>query len=124
MQEKQIIELSNIIAERPCSSTDCSKCVALGWRCKDYMKAERVLKAGFVRLPVKPGDTVYIINHNKITECKVCFVGINLQGDVKFNVADEGYHNVHEFWDSNIGVCVFLTEDDAINELKERKSYE
>lgn len=124
MDVKDIVELSNIIAERPCSSTDCSPCIRMGRRCNDYLKAERVLNAGFVRLPVKPGDTVYIINHNKITEWKVCFVGINLLGDVKFHVADEGYHNVHEFWDYNIGVCVFLTEEDAINELKERKSYD
>lgn len=81
-------------------------------------------KHRYIEVPVKPGDTVYIINHNKITEWKVCFVGINLLGDVKFHVADEGYHNVHEFWDYNIGVCVFLTEEDAINELKERKSYD
>lgn len=124
MDVKDIIELSNIIAERPCSSTDCSPCIRMGRRCNDYLKAKRVLNAGYVRLPVKPGDTVYIINNGKIKEWTVCFVGINLQGDVKFHVTDEGYHNVHEFWDYNIGVCVFLTEEDVIDELKERESYE
>lgn len=85
----------------------------------DYLIEKRV-----VVLPVKPGDTVYIINRNKIKEWKVYFVGINLRGEVTFNVADERLTTTYEFWDYNIGVCVFLTEEDAINELKERKAYE
>lgn len=88
------------------------------------LMTDDLLNAGVVVLPVKPGDTVYIINHGKITEWKVCSVGINLQGDVQFHVADELYHSVFQFWDYNIGVCVFLTEEDAITELKERKANE
>lgn len=80
--------------------------------------------AYLIKVPVKPGDTVYIINRGKIKEWKVYFVGINAEGNIKFTIADEGFQNTYEFWDFNIGVCVFLTEEDAINELKERKSYE
>ena len=87
--------------------------------CGHYTKAQKS-----INFPVVPGDTVYIINHRKINEHKVYFVGINASGSIKFTVADEGFHNTYEFWDSNIGVCVFLTEEDAINELKERKSYD
>ena len=88
------------------------------------LTADLMLSKGVVVLPVKPGDRVYVINHKKIKEWRVCFVGINSLGEVKFHIADEGYKNVYEMWDSNIGETVFLTEEDAINELKERKSYE
>ena len=83
--------------------------------------ADFFLSKGVVVLPVKPGDTVYIINRGKIKEHKVYFVGINSHGDIKFTVADEDFHNTYEFWDFNIGVCVFLTQEDAITELKERQ---
>lgn len=86
--------------------------------------ADHLIKHRVIITPVKPNDTVYIINRGKIREWKVYFVGINAYGDVKFTVADEGLQNTYEFWDYNIGVCVFLNEEDAINELKERKSYE
>ena len=85
----------------------------------DYLIEKRV-----IAFPVKPGDTVYIINHSKIKEWKVYFVGINSRGNIKFMVVDDRYEDTFEFWDFNIGVYVFLTEEDAINELKERKSYE
>ena len=85
----------------------------------DFLIQHRVLA-----YPVKPGDTVYVINHHTIKEWKVYFVGMNMRGEVKFNVVDDRLTSTHEFWDYNIGVCVFLTEEDAINELKERKSYE
>jgi hypothetical protein len=88
------------------------------------LTADMMLSQGVVVFPVKPGDTVYTINRGKIKEWKVYFVGINAESDIKFTIADEGFHNTYEFWDFNIGVCVFLTEEDAINELKERKSYE
>ena len=84
----------------------------------------QLIERGVVILPVKPGDPVYVINHNRIKECTVCFVGINKLGEITFNVADDGYDNVYKFWDDTIGVSVFLTEEDAITELKERQSYD
>lgn len=90
---------------------------------RDIM-SDDLLDAGVVVLPVKPGDTVYIINRNKIKEWKVYFVGMNLRGEVNFYVTDEKLTSTCEFWDYNIGVCVFLTEEDAINALKERKAYD
>lgn len=47
MDVKDIIELANIIAERPCDSEDCAPCIRMGRRCNDYLKAERAIKAGF-----------------------------------------------------------------------------
>lgn len=44
---KDIIELANIIAERPCDSEDCAPCIRMGRRCNDYLKAERAIKAGY-----------------------------------------------------------------------------
>ena len=87
--------------------------------CGHYTKASKS-----VNFPVLPNDTVYTISRGKIKEWIVYYVGMNSQGDTKFTLADEGFHNSLEMWDFNIGVCVFLTEEDAINELKERKSYE
>ena len=126
----RLIELLN-------SSGRCDKYVPGGCAACEYDKfedecekhltelmADDLLNAGVLAFPVKPGDTVYVINHGKIKEWKVYFVGINSAGDIKFTIANEGFHNMLEMWDYNIGVCVFLTEEDAITELKERNSYE
>ena len=46
---KDVIELANIIAERPCDSEDCAPCIRMGRRCNDYLKAEQAIKAGYRR---------------------------------------------------------------------------
>lgn len=49
MSNREIIELANIIAERPCDSEDCAPCIRMGRRCNDYLKAERAIEAGYRR---------------------------------------------------------------------------
>lgn len=49
MSNRDIIELANIIAERPCDSEDCALCIRMGRRCNDYLKAERAIKAGYCK---------------------------------------------------------------------------
>lgn len=124
MDVKDIVELSNIIAERPCSSTDCSPCIRMGRRCNDYLKAERVLNAGFVRLPVKPGDTVYTISRGKIKEWTVYYLGLNTRNQFSFNFHDKNLQNSRMACEEDLGETVFLTEEDAIDELKERQAYD
>lgn len=129
MKDK-LIEL--LFHDAVCSTGDTGECDSCKYNYADEpcfhrmieCLADYMLSQGVMVFPVKPGDTVYIINHGKIKEWKVYFVGINSQGNIKFMVVDERYEDTFEFWDYNIGVCVFLTEEDAINELKERKSYE
>jgi hypothetical protein len=78
-------------------------------------------KSRFIEVPVKPGDTVYNIHRGKIKEWKVYFVGMNSLGEFTFNIADEDLQNSRSVWDREIGETIFLNEEDAINELKERK---
>lgn len=121
-----------LFADVVCSTGDTGECDSCEYCCNEdacYKRmslciADNMIAKNVVVLPVKPGDTVYIINRNKIKEWKVYFVGMNLRGEVNFYVTDEKLTSTCEFWDRNIGVCVFLTEEDAINELKERKAYD
>lgn len=85
---------------------------------------DHLINGGVVVLPVKPNDTVYTISRGKIKEWKVYFIGMNSLGEFTFNMADTDFQNSRSVWDREIGDTVFLTEEDAINELKERKSYE
>lgn len=88
------------------------------------LMADDLLNAGVVVLPVKPNDTVYTISRGKIKEWTVYFIGMNSLGEFTFNIADKDFQNSRSVWDREIGEFVFLTEEDAINELKERKSYD
>ena len=81
-------------------------------------------KSRFIEVPVKPGDTVYNIHRGKIKEWKVYFVGMNSLGEFTFNIADKDLQSSRSVWDREIGETIFLNEEDAITELKERKSYE
>lgn len=74
-----------------------------------------------VVLPVKPGDTVYTIHRGRIKEWEVYFVGMNSLGEFTFNIADKDFQNSRSVWDREIDETVFLTQESAINELKERK---
>ena len=94
-------------------------------QCTDaQVRVDIMLSKNVVVLPVKPGDTVYNIHRGKIKEWTVYFVGMNSLGEFTFNIADKDFKNSRSVWDREIGETVFLTEEDAINELKERKSYE
>lgn len=93
-------------------------------KCEEYLTdlmADDLINAGVVILPVKPNDTVYTIYRGKIKEWKVYFVGMNSLGEFTFNIADKDLQNSRSVWDKEIGDFVFLTEEAAINELKERK---
>ena len=84
----------------------------------------QIIESGVVILPVKPRDTVYTISRGKIKEWIVYYVGMNTLGQFMFNFHDKDLQNSRSACDADIGEAVFLTEEDAINELKERKSYE
>ncbi len=120
-RQQQIKAMANMFAYRPCSGNDCAPCERMGSYCRDYLSSEKMYNAGYRRLPVVPGDTVFTIHRGKIKEWKVYFVGINLRGEFNIRIADEPLENSREFWDRDIGEWLFLTEEDAINELKERK---
>lgn len=77
MSNREIIELANIIAERPCDTEDCAPCIRMGRRCNDYLKAERAIKAGFRkcsewisvedRLPEKEGKYLICTDRGYVT---------------------------------------------------------
>ena len=83
---------------------------------------DTLIAGGVVVLPVKPGDTVYTISRNKIKEWTVYYLGMNTKNQFSFNYHDKNFQNSRMACEEDIGETVFLTEEDAINELKERKS--
>lgn len=85
---------------------------------------DTLIDGGVVILPVKPRDIVYTISRGKIKEWTVYYVGMNTLGHIMFNYHDKDLQNTRAACEVDIGETVFLTEEDAINELKERKSYE
>ena len=94
-------------------------------QCEDTKHLVDSLIAGsVVVLPVKPGDTVYTISRGKIKEWTVYYLGMNTRNQFSFNFHDKNLQNSRMACEEDIGDTVFLTEEDAINELKERKSYE
>ena len=84
---------------------------------------DHLLDHGVVVLPVKPGDTVYTISRGKIKEWTVYYVGMNTIGHFMFDFHDKDCNNSRSACEADLGDVVFLTEEDAINELKERNSY-
>lgn len=95
--------------------------------CEKYLAsvmADDLLNAGVVVLPVKPNDTVYTISRGKIKEWRVYYLGMNAKYQFTFNYHDKNFQNSRMACEADIGETVFLTEEDAINELKERKSSE
>lgn len=81
-----------------------------------------LLKARVVILPVKPDDTVYTISYGKVKEWKVYYIGMNSLEKFTFYFHDEDLQNSRGACDEDLGKTVFLTEEDAINELKERRA--
>lgn len=123
-KQKHVKELANIMAYRPCSGDDCAPCERMGRYCRDYLQAEKAYDAGYRRLPVIPGSTVYTISRGKIKEWTVYYVGMNTLGHIMFNFHSKDLQNSRAACDADIGEIVFLTEEDAINELKERQAYD
>jgi hypothetical protein len=96
-------------------------------KCQRYLSniiADMMLSKGVVVLPVKPNDIVYTVIKDEIKEWKVYFVGINSIGEFKIHIVSPTFDDVDELWGHHIGEILFLTEEDAINELKERRAYE
>lgn len=77
-----------------------------------------------IRLPCKPGDTVYYLAFYGIEPMKVCFVKCQIDLDSTVFIihakTDDGIESVF-FGDSDIGEFVFLTKEAAENAFKERK---
>ena len=46
-KEKQIKKMEEIGSKLPCDREDCSKCLAMNRRCKDFLFAERLYNAGY-----------------------------------------------------------------------------
>ena len=84
--------------------------------------ADLLISKGVVILPVKPRDTVYTISRGKIKEWEVYYITLNLANEFTIYITDADRLNSREIMDRWIGDLVFLTEEDAINALKERKS--
>ena len=79
MSNREIIELANIIAERPCDSEDCAPCIRMGRRCNDYLKAERAIKAGYRKQRV--GEWVVTYKHGFWHyDCPFCGDGYAQEG--------------------------------------------
>jgi hypothetical protein len=84
--------------------------------------ADFMISNNVVVLPVKPRDTVYTISRGKIKEWTVYYVGMNTLGHIMFNYHDKDLQNTRAACEVDLGETVFLTEEDAINELKERRA--
>jgi hypothetical protein len=118
-----------LLADVVCSTGDTGECDSCEYcynedACYKRMSlciADSMIAQNVVVLPVKLGDTVYTIHRGKVKEWNVYFIGMNSLGEFTFNIADKDLQNSRSVWDREIGETVFLTEEDAINELKERR---
>jgi len=88
------------------------------------LTADMMLSKGVIVPPVAVGGEMYTISNGKIREWKVYFVGMNINGEIKFHLASEDLSTMFTVWDGDIGKIAFLTEEDAIDELKERRANE
>lgn len=75
--------------------------------------ADHLLANGVIVPPVRVGGNMYTLNRGRVKEWKVCFCGLNSQGELKFHLADEGFKTLIEVWDFGIGKTVFLTREEA-----------
>lgn len=81
--------------------------------------ADHLLHNGVIVPPCKVGDTVYTYGARRVKKWKITFYGINLRGEHKMIVVDDGYKNMLEFWNYDIGKNLFLTREEAEKALKE-----
>jgi hypothetical protein len=121
-----------LLADVVCSTGDTGECDSCEYcynedACYKRMSlciADNMIAKNVVVLPVKPRDIVYTISRGKIKEWIIYYVGMNTLGHFMFNFHDKDLQNSRSACDEDIGETVFLTEEDAINELKERKAYD
>lgn len=82
-------------------------------RTVDYLIAN-----GVILPPCKVGDTVYTYERRRIKKWVITFCGKNSRGEYKMIAADDGFKNMLEFWDYDIGETVFLTREEAENAIE------
>lgn len=81
--------------------------------------ADDLLADGVIVPLYKVGDKVYTSETRRVKELVITFCGNNSRGEYKMIAADDGFKNILEFWDYDIGKTVFLTKEEATKELKE-----
>ena len=88
MSNREIIELANIIAERPCDSEDCAPCIRMGRRCNDYLKAERAIEAGYRKqrtaewvTTTETEDGLIVRYTHRCTDCNYFYKTVCPRGD-------------------------------------------
>lgn len=85
--------------------------------------AQNLSKMGFIMVPVRPNDYVYVIHRRKPVKAKVIYIGLNEVGTFFFNVIRgkiPDSFQTYQFQDTDIGKMVFLTEYDAIHRFEEK----
>lgn len=93
MSNREIIELANIIAERPCDSVDCAPCIHMGRRCNDYLKAERAIAAGYHKQIEAEWIVVYEYNDYRMRK------------EAKIACSDCGHKPKYEGYLSDMNYC-------------------
>lgn len=83
--------------------------------------ADHLLANGVIVPPVPVGGAVYTLNRGRAKKWKVCFIGLNTRGEIKFHLADDGFKQMLEAWNYDIGKTVFLTREEAEKALAERE---
>ena len=88
--------------------------------------ADHILADGWIRPPVRVGSKVYKISRNKVKECEVVFVGISADERCSHfnfveNYADGTFYKSYSMVFDVIGKTVFLTREEAEQDLAERK---
>lgn len=84
------------------------------------LMADFLLANGVIVPPCKVGDKVYTCEARRVKEWVITFCGKNSRGEYKMIAADDGFKNMLEFWDYDIGKTVFLTREEAEKALKQR----
>lgn len=89
--------------------------------CYEYRTADFLLANGVILPPCKVGDKVYTSETRRVKEWVITFCGKNSRGEYKMIAADDGFKNMLEFWDYDIGKTVFLTREEAEKALERSK---
>lgn len=82
--------------------------------------ADHLLANGVIVPPCKVGDKIYTYGAKRVKEWKITFCGENSRGEFLFKAVDEGFKNLLDFWNYEIGKTVFLTKEEAECALAER----
>lgn len=127
IDNREIIELANIIAERPCDSEDCAPCIRMGRRCNDYLKAERAIKAGYrkqsenvIEFPCKPGQTLWFPSEYHDSPFPIYITHLEIYEEETIIYSDGG----SEWQIEDIGKTIFLTKEEAEQALAKKRGGE